>query len=104
MRSLFSAAVLALSLATIAPASAMPLAGGILGDRGSESLVQKAWHSGYPHRRIVGNRVYGGTCPPQGCPAWTQRDLRRDPYSGQWYSPANEARRARDARRGYYYE
>ncbi|MCB8822697.1 hypothetical protein [Microvirga rosea] len=56
-------------------------------------MLHKAWHSGVPHRRVIGDRVYGGYCPPQGCPAWTQRDLRQDPRTGEWYSPENERRR-----------
>lgn len=69
-----------------------------------EAMVQKVWHSGTPHRRIVGDTVYGGNCPPQGCPAWTQRDLRQDPYTGEWYSPQNERRRYYNPppRRDYY--
>ena len=69
-----------------------------------EAMVQKVWHSGMPHRRIVGDRVYGGNCPPQGCPAWSQRDLRQDPHTGEWYSPQNERRRYYNPpqRRNYY--
>jgi hypothetical protein len=65
------------------------------------SMVQKIWHSGVPHRRTIGERTYGGTCPPQGCPAWTQPDLVRDPYTGEWYSPRNERQRYLNSRRGY---
>jgi hypothetical protein len=93
-------------------ASAMPLgAGSVAGESSSsiDTMVHKAWHSGMPHRRIVGDTVYGGRCPPQGCPAWSQRDLRQDPNSGEWYSPRNEAQRERQrynnprrGQRGYY--
>jgi hypothetical protein len=65
----------------------------------SDTLVQKAWHSGMPHRRIVGDTVYGGRCPPQGCPAWSQRDLRQDRGTGEWYSPQNERQRYENSRR-----
>ncbi len=84
-------------------ASAMPFAPGASASAITldDSMVQKVWHSGLPHRRIVGNRVYGGTCPPRGCPAWTQRDLVRDRHSGEWYSPRNEAMRYRRYHRGY---
>jgi hypothetical protein len=99
------AALMIASTATMA----VPLGGGIAGglnETAPDVMIQKAWHSGMPHRRIVGDRVYGGRCPPQGCPAWSQRDLTQDPYSGEWYSPRNEAQRERDARRrgrgGYY--
>jgi hypothetical protein len=46
----------------------MPLAGGSIGS-GTEKdpLVEQVWHSGLPHRRIIGNRMYGGYCPPRGC-------------------------------------
>ena len=49
-----------------------------------EAPVVHVWHSGLPHRRVVGNRVYGGTCPPQGCPLWTQRDITPDPVTGKY--------------------
>jgi hypothetical protein len=102
MRRLLYPTVLAFSVAMLTSASAMPIGGSSLSGAPSVDpgdLIQKAWHSGLPHRRIIGERVYGGTCPPEGCPAWTQRDLRRDRYTGQWYSPENEARQERMRRR-----
>ena len=78
-------------------AQAMPLGSGIESGASAtrnDGLIEKVWHSGMPHRRIVGNRVYGGDCPPQGCPAWSQRDLAQDPSTGEWFSPYNERQRA----------
>ncbi len=82
---------------TIGPqvASAIPLGAGLISNinrYADETIIQKAWHEGLPHRRIIGNRVYGGTCPPRGCPAWTQPDLAQDPYTGEWYNPETQAR------------
>ena len=33
-----------------------------------DALIAKVWHSGYPHRRVIGDRVYGGrlTVPKGG--------------------------------------
>lgn len=88
-------------------ASAMPLANQSASQPDHASMIQKVWHSGMPHRKIVGDRVYGGNCPPQGCPAWTQRDLAQDRRTGEWYSPQNEQRQRREynrrAPRGYGY-
>jgi hypothetical protein len=100
IKKLFWAPVLASAGLALAShgASAMPLGTGSLAGASaaaSETMVQKVWHSGMPHRQIVGDTVYGGRCPPQGCPAWSQRDLRQDPNSGEWYSPRNEAQRER---------
>ena len=67
-------------------ASAMPLAPGASASAVAldDSMIQKVWHSGLPHRRVIGTRVYGGTCPPQGCPLWTQRDITPDPITGKY--------------------
>ncbi|MGH6770887.1 MAG: hypothetical protein ACRECO_17915 [Xanthobacteraceae bacterium] len=77
--------VIALGLAAIAtPAAAAPLGSGSSSAVAPRGLVQQVWHSGLPHRRVVGDRVYGGRCPPQGCPLWTQRDITPDPRTGRY--------------------
>jgi len=95
MRSVGRLLVAGAFLLAASSASAMPVpyAGRVPVRSVDGELIQKAWHSGMPHRRIVGERVYGGRCPPQGCPAWSQHDLRQDPHTGEWYSPRNERNR-----------
>ena len=65
-------------------ASAMPIPAAPDIGPGSDVLIEKAWHSGLPHRRVVGDRVYGGRCPPQGCPLSSQRDITPDPVTGKY--------------------
>ena len=71
-------------------------------------LVKRVWHSGMPHRRVIGDRVYGGDCPPGGCPLYTQPDLlrrgfgdpRRDPR--RYEEPGNYYRDQAPTRRYRY--
>ena len=66
-------------------ASATPLSGSAMqAGTAPDTLIEKAWHSGLPHRRVIGDRVYGGRCPPGGCPLWTQRDITPDPITGKY--------------------
>jgi hypothetical protein len=93
---LFIAALASMgSLVASQPQSAPIASASSIGAGGQmDTLVHKAWHSGVPHRRIVGKRVYGGNCPPQGCSASSQRDLAQDQRTGEWFSPYNERQRA----------
>ena len=94
------------ALLTPAGVSALPWtgAGAARSAETAETLVEKAWHSGLPHRRVVGSRVYGGTCPPRGCPLWTQRDIVPDPNTGRYKyyaSPPDPVYRRSFERRRY---
>src|SRR5215216_7517395 len=87
MNKLLYASALALTgLAFCTSASAFTAGSGPMARVGelAPSSVEHVWHSGLPHRRVVGDRVYGGRCPPQGCPLWTQRDITPDPYTGRY--------------------
>lgn len=84
---LFTSALVLAGVAFSVPSNALPVGVGAMAgvrEAASEGLVVKAWHSGLPHRRVLGDRVYGGRCPPQGCPLWTQRDITPDPLTGKY--------------------